>query len=110
MAKRRSNARTRNTAALQSSSATSAGITPSAPLPLAPGRPARRDDLHRREVSSVVDALRRIVRGLHRSHRLAEQRWQLSAAQLLVLQRLADSPTSSVNELADRTYTHQSTV
>lgn len=69
-----------------------------------------RSDSHRREVSEVVDSLRRIVRVLHQSHRVAEQRWQLSAAQLLVLQRLAEAPTLSVNQLADRTFTHQSTV
>ncbi|HEY2851765.1 MAG TPA: MarR family transcriptional regulator [Gemmatimonadaceae bacterium] len=57
-----------------------------------------------------MDSLRRIVRALHRSHRLAEQEWQLSAAQLLVLQRLAEEQTLSVNQLADRTFTHQSTV
>jgi DNA-binding MarR family transcriptional regulator len=57
-----------------------------------------------------VNGLRRIVRALHQSHRRAEQRWDLSAAQLLVLQRLAESPTLSVNELAERTFTHQSTV
>lgn len=67
-------------------------------------------DVHRDSVMHVVDALRRIVRALHRSNRLAEQRWHVSAAQLLVLQRLAEAPTLSVNELADRTYTHQSTV
>jgi DNA-binding MarR family transcriptional regulator len=61
-------------------------------------------------VTEVVNGLRRIVRTLHQSHRIAEQRWDLSAAQLLVLQRLAESPTLSVNELADRTFTHQSTV
>jgi DNA-binding MarR family transcriptional regulator len=61
-------------------------------------------------VSVVIDSLRRIVRALHRAHRLAEQRWQVSAAQLLVLQRLAEAPTLSVNELAERTFTHQSTV
>lgn len=61
-------------------------------------------------MARVVNALRRIVRALHRSNRLAEQRWQVSAAQLLVLQRLAEAETLSVNELADRTYTHQSTV
>jgi len=69
-----------------------------------------RGETHRREVTSVVDSLRRIVRALHRSHRLAEQEWQLSAAQLLVLQRLAEERTLSVNQLADRTFTHQSTV
>lgn len=63
-----------------------------------------------REVAQVVHALRRIVRALHHSHRLAEQQWRLSSAQLLVLQRLAESPTLSVNELAGRTFTHQSTV
>ena len=70
----------------------------------------RQPDKHRDDVAHVVDGLRRIVRALHESHRRAEQRWQLSAAQLLVLQRLAEAPTLSVNELADRTFTHQSTV
>jgi DNA-binding MarR family transcriptional regulator len=70
----------------------------------------RRSNGHRSGVSEVVDGLRRIVHALHHSHRQAEQRWQLSAAQLLVLQRLADQPTLSVNGLADRTFTHQSTV
>ena len=73
-------------------------------------RATQRGDAHHREVARVVNALRRIVRAIHQSHRLAEQRWHLSAAQLLVLQRLAESPTLSVNELADRTFTHQSTV
>jgi len=70
----------------------------------------RRPDRHRDDVAHVVDGLRRIVRALHESHRRAEQRWQLSAAQLLVLQRVAEEPTLSVNELANRTFTHQSTV
>jgi len=69
-----------------------------------------RSEVHRREVTAVVNSLRRIVRALHRSHRLAEQKFELSAAQLLVLQRLAEVPSLSVNELADRTFTHQSTV
>lgn len=67
-------------------------------------------DDHRTAVASAVDSLRRIVRALHKSNRVAEQRWEVSAAQLLVLQRLAEAPTLSVNELADRTFTHQSTV
>ena len=73
-------------------------------------RATQRGDAHHREVARVVNALRRIVRAIHQSHRLAEQRWHLSSAQLLVLQRLAESPALSVNELADRTFTHQSTV
>lgn len=67
-------------------------------------------DVHRDSVMRAVNGLRRIVRALHRSNRLAEQRWHVSAAQLLVLQRLAEAPTLSVNQLADRTFTHQSTV
>lgn len=70
----------------------------------------RHADRHRDDVALVVDGLRRIVRALHESHRRAEHRWRLSAAQLLVLQRLAEAPTLSVNELANRTFTHQSTV
>ena len=65
---------------------------------------------HRDGVTEVINGLRRIVRALQHSHRQAEQRWQVSAAQLLVLQRLAEAPTLSVNELAHRTFTHQSTV
>ena len=73
------------------------------------GRGAR-SEAHRKEVTGVVNGLRRIVRALHRSHRLAEQKFELSAAQLLVMQRLAEAPSLSVNELANRTFTHQSTV
>jgi DNA-binding MarR family transcriptional regulator len=69
-----------------------------------------KSEIHRKEVTAVVNGLRRIVRALHRSHRLAEQKFELSAAQLLVLQRLAEVPSLSVNELANRTFTHQSTV
>lgn len=64
----------------------------------------------RTEITSALDALRRIVRALQRSHRIAEQRWDVSAAQLLVLQQLADGSPLSINELAERTFTHQSTV
>ena len=71
---------------------------------------AHRSDAHRKQVTTVVNGLRRIVGALHRSHRLAEQKFELSAAQLLVLQRLAEVPSHSVNELANRTFTHQSTV
>jgi DNA-binding MarR family transcriptional regulator len=93
--------------ATSAASAAPAGAT-GAKLPAA--LRSRKSEAHRRDVTVVVDNLRRIVRALHRSHRSAEQRWQLSAAQLLVLQRLAEAPSLSVNELADRTYTHQSTV
>ena len=59
---------------------------------------------------AVLDALRRIVRGLRISSRIAEKRIGLGGAQLFVLRQLADGGPMSVNELADRTLTHQSSV
>jgi DNA-binding MarR family transcriptional regulator len=58
----------------------------------------------------VLDAVRRIVRTLHESSRAAEKTVGLSAAQLFVLQTLADLPGASLNALAARTHTHQSSV
>jgi DNA-binding MarR family transcriptional regulator len=108
VANRRARAKPRNAspsaAALVSTSAGN-GSSSSA----AAGRGGK-SEVHRKEVTAVVNGLRRIVRALHRSHRLAEQKFELSAAQLLVLQRLAEVPSLSVNELANRTFTHQSTV
>ena len=54
--------------------------------------------------------MRRIVRAL----RIAAQRTQdeagISAAQLFVLRQLADTPATSLNELAERTLTDRSSV
>lgn len=58
----------------------------------------------------VLDAVRRIVQTLHESSRNAERHVAVSGAQLFVLQRLAESPAASLNELAERTHTHQSSV
>jgi DNA-binding MarR family transcriptional regulator len=58
----------------------------------------------------ALDALRRIVQGLRESSRAAEQRAGMSGAQLFVLQTLAEAPGLSLNELAERTRTHQSSV
>jgi DNA-binding MarR family transcriptional regulator len=58
----------------------------------------------------IVDALRRIVRALRESSRAAEVATGLGGAQLFVLQRLAEAPALSVNALAERTLTHQSSV
>ena len=58
----------------------------------------------------VLDAVRRIVQALHESSRWAEKHLGLTGAQLFVLQQLADSPGLSLNELAARTHTHQSSV
>jgi DNA-binding MarR family transcriptional regulator len=64
----------------------------------------------RQETQAVLDAVRRIVQALRESSRLAERHVGLSGAQLVVLQKLAETPQISVNELAARTHTHQSSV
>src|SRR5215217_2732988 len=63
-----------------------------------------------RDVRAVLDAIRRIVRVLRVSSRAAEKQVGLSGAQLFVLHKLEDAPALSLNELADRTRTHQSSV
>ena len=62
------------------------------------------------DVQAVLDGVRRIVQALRASSRWAEQHVGLSGAQLFVLQKLAETPGMSVNELAERTHTHQSSV
>lgn len=59
----------------------------------------------------ILDDLRRLVKFLRVSARAAERDLGISGAQLFVLQTLeqADGPLS-VNELAERTRTHQSSV
>jgi MarR family transcriptional regulator, lower aerobic nicotinate degradation pathway regulator len=63
-----------------------------------------------KEVREVLNSLRQIVRSLRVSARAAEQRVGLSGAQLFVLQCLARQSPCSVNELAARTATDQSSV
>jgi DNA-binding MarR family transcriptional regulator len=58
----------------------------------------------------VLDAIRRSVRALRAAPRASERSLGLSAAQVFVLQRLQLAPAQSVNELAERTLTHQSSV
>jgi len=62
------------------------------------------------EVREVLNSLRQIVRSLRVASRAAEQRVGLSGAQLFVLQCLARHSPCSVNELAARTATDQSSV
>jgi len=62
------------------------------------------------DVQQILDSFRRIVRVLRASSRAAEQTLGLSGAQLFVLQTLARHPELSLNELAEHTRTHQSTV
>jgi MarR family transcriptional regulator, lower aerobic nicotinate degradation pathway regulator len=62
------------------------------------------------DVRAVLDGVRRIVQNLRESSRSAEKNFGMSGAQLFVLQKLAESPAQSLNELAARTHTHQSSV
>jgi DNA-binding MarR family transcriptional regulator len=73
--------------------------------PLKSAPQSRRDDAR-----SVLDSIRRIVQALRVSGRVAEIRVGLSGAQLFVLQKLSDAKALSLNELAQRTLTHQSSV
>jgi len=66
--------------------------------------PAAPDGFH------AVEALRRLVRLLHDSARMAQGRTGISGAQLFVLRTLAEHPGLSINDLAERTMTHQSSV
>jgi DNA-binding MarR family transcriptional regulator len=58
----------------------------------------------------ILDAIRRILRALRESSRAAESELGLSGAQLLILQFLKSEKPLSINELAERTQTHQSSV
>ena len=62
------------------------------------------------DVRTSLDAFRRIVQALRTSSRDAERGVGLSGAQLFALQQLAAAPGASVNDLAARTFTHQSSV
>jgi DNA-binding MarR family transcriptional regulator len=62
------------------------------------------------DIQAVLDSIRRIVRALRLFDRRAERRFGLSGAQVFVLQKLGDGGAISINELAGRTHTHQSSV
>jgi len=57
-----------------------------------------------------MNAIRSVVRALRLNTRSIEGKLGISLAQLFVLQQLADKPAESLNELAERTATHQSSV
>src|SRR3954465_5527311 len=76
---------------------------------LSPG-PVASTLLPDRSTRAVLDAVRTIVRALRESSRQAERAGGMSGAQLFVLQRLAGAAPLSLNELAQRTHTHQSSV
>ena len=57
-----------------------------------------------------MNAVRSIVRALRVNSRAVELRTGITLAQLFVLQQLAENPAESLNDLAERTATHQSSV
>jgi DNA-binding MarR family transcriptional regulator len=61
-------------------------------------------------IGRSMNAVRSIVRALRINTRAIELKMGISLAQLFVLQQLAEKPADSLNELADRTATHQSSV
>ncbi len=62
------------------------------------------------EVVSVLNSLRRVVRAFRAMSQLAEDVLGISGAQHFVLERLAEAPALSLNDLAARTMTHKSSV
>ena len=61
-------------------------------------------------VQEIMDSLRRIVRALRTASRESQKDIGLRAAQLFVLQQLREYEPLSLNELAEKTYSHQNTV
>ena len=62
------------------------------------------------DLTRSMDAVRSIVRALRLNTREIELKIGISLAQLFVLQQVAERPAESLNDLADRTATHQSSV
>src|SRR6185369_6143791 len=60
------------------------------------------------EVKDVLESIQKIVRSQRIASRASEKDFGLSAAQLLILHHLIDGNPASLNELAQRTHTHQS--
>jgi DNA-binding MarR family transcriptional regulator len=62
------------------------------------------------DLRSALDAFRQIVQVLRQAAHESETRVGLTSAQLFALQQLAAYPGASINDLAARTFTHQSSV
>ena len=62
------------------------------------------------DLTSILNAFRILVHSIHASSRVSEQTYGLTGAQLFVLQKLSEAEQLTVNELAERTHTRQSTV
>src|ERR1700755_1926727 len=62
------------------------------------------------DIQAILDGIRFLVHRLRESSREAERKLGLSSAQIFVLQHLSAAGALSINDLAARTYTHQSSV
>jgi DNA-binding MarR family transcriptional regulator len=62
------------------------------------------------DLRQALDAFRAIVQALRTSSRDIERRVGLTSAQLFALEQLAAAPGASINDLAARSFTHQSSV
>lgn len=62
------------------------------------------------ESRRILDDIRRLVQSIRLASLDSEKRIGLSAAQLFVLHKLGEEEGLSINELAERTLTHQSSV
>lgn len=62
------------------------------------------------ETRNIITSIRRLVQSLRVASRDSEKKVGLSAAQLFVLKKLEEEKDLSLNNLADRTLTHQSSV
>lgn len=65
---------------------------------------------YRQEVGEVMDCIRHIFKALRVASSQFEKTMGLSAAQIFVLKKLKTEPGLSINDLAERTVTHQSSV
>nr|BFD67566.1 hypothetical protein HAGR004_25880 [Bdellovibrio sp. HAGR004] len=65
---------------------------------------------YRSEVGEVMDYIRHIFKALRVSSSQFEKELGLSAAQIFVMKKLKQEPGLSINDLALRTTTHQSSV
>jgi DNA-binding MarR family transcriptional regulator len=62
------------------------------------------------QIASILNSLRRVVRAFRAMAQVAQDVLGISGAQHFVLQRLAEAPALSLNDLAARTMTHKSSV
>lgn len=69
-----------------------------------------KDLVYRSDVAEVMDCIRHIFKALRVASSHFEKSVGLSAAQIFVLKKVSEEPGLSINDLAARTTTHQSSV